>query len=176
MPNDVNCKYYDPINGWCEKLSDFGYPKHLEYCPKSPCDHAEPIEQVVNDNDIIKAFECCKGEDIPCADCPYIDFGQCQTYVASDALDLINRLKAEIEKLQHICAELSKENEEQDRAIINALHRMKEIRNETVKEFAERLKGNCISVDTGDRSYKIITTIWIDNLAKEMTEGEDDPN
>ena len=54
MPNDVNCKHYDPENGWCKKRSDWSDPMpYIEYCPKSPCEYAEPIEQPMNDNDII---------------------------------------------------------------------------------------------------------------------------
>lgn len=103
MPNDVNCKHYDPINGWCEKLSNFGYPKHFEYCPKSPCDHAELIEQVVNDNDIIKTWEHC------------VDVGDCATCerklscidLPQEVLNLINRQKAEIEKLEKVNNDLN---------------------------------------------------------------------
>jgi hypothetical protein len=112
MPNDVNCKHYDPINGWCEKLSNFGYPKHFEYCPKSPCEYAEPIEQVANDNDIIKALERCRigKRENDCKKCPlYGRVPACVGYLVQDALDLINRQKAEIERLSHIRAELSKE-------------------------------------------------------------------
>lgn len=103
MPNDVNCKHYDPINGWCEKLSNFGYPKHFEYCPKSPCEYAEPIEQPMSDNDIIKALGCCRnGSD--CDGCRYgylrTKSGLCVDTMHSDARALINRLKSEIETLK----------------------------------------------------------------------------
>lgn len=90
----------------------------------------------MNDNDIIKALEHCviKGD---CADCMYNE-ARCLD-LSQDALNLINRQKAEIERLNHIRAELSKENEEQDRAIINALHRMKVVRVEAIKEFAKKI-------------------------------------
>lgn len=88
----------------------------------------------MNDNDIIKMIEYCFDDDAPCEGCPLYDDRFCKTEILKSALDLINRQKAEIERLQHIRAELSKENEEQDRAIINALHRMKVVRTEAIKE------------------------------------------
>lgn len=49
-----------------------------------------------------------------------------------------NSYKAEVERLQ---AEI----EEQDQAIINALHRMGEIRAETIREVTERLKDKAMT-------------------------------
>ena len=114
----------------------------------------------MNDNDIIKAIEYCTDKDAPCEGCAKFDRILCKTDLLRSALDLINRQKAEIDALKFINNNYDVDNEA--------------IRSAAIKEFAERLKGNCISVDTGDRSYKIITTIWIDDLVKEMTEGEDD--
>lgn len=84
----------------------------------------------MSDNDIIKAVGCCEIKD--CHECPYKGYTNCRESVMHGALDLINRQKAENERLQA-------ENEEQDQAIINALHRMGQIRAEAIKEFAERL-------------------------------------
>lgn len=58
----------------------------------------------MTDNEIIKALECCtfKGG---CLDCPlYVpeQTGSCVKRVFINALDLINRQKAEIEKLQEV--------------------------------------------------------------------------
>ena len=52
------------------------------------------------DSEIIKALECCVKETHTCLECPYTEFGQCEFLVMKDALDLINRQKAEIERLQ----------------------------------------------------------------------------
>lgn len=82
---------------------------------------------------------------------------------------------------------LQAENEEQDQAIINALHRMGQIRAEAIKEFAERLKENISNMEyTADVKRKTVpietmfTQVnWvfheivpetIDKLVKEMTE------
>ena len=54
----------------------------------------------LTDNEIIKALECCCGTaHDSCRDCPYDDIG-CEDKLEKDALDLINRQKAEIERLQ----------------------------------------------------------------------------
>lgn len=57
----------------------------------------------MNDNDIIKALECCrvgKGS-YSCKKCPlFCRIPACQSHLAEAALDLINRQKAEIEGLK----------------------------------------------------------------------------
>ena len=213
MTNEEKCKYYDPINGWCEKLSNFGYPKHFEYCPKSPCDHAELIEQVANDNDIIKALECCVHQN--CAECQLDELAFCMDALNSYALDLINRQKAENERLQKrlegekhalfeqqaYTAELQKEvdatykllelkREEERREHELNMDALKEIKSllpnaiyraksEAVKEFAERLKCD-ITINNTEDGCLIYSVDYgclmedIDNLVKEMTEGEDE--
>ena len=57
----------------------------------------------MTDNEIIKALECCSTDDVKhCKGCPY-DEKETSTYCVNDlikdTLDLNNRLKAEIEKL-----------------------------------------------------------------------------
>ena len=69
-----------------------------------------------------------------------------------DTLDLINRQQKEIE--------------EQDQAIINALHRMSEVRAEAIKEYVERLKRRLVLVG-------YVTFKELDDVAEEMTEGND---
>lgn len=51
----------------------------------------------MTDNEIIKALECCSKGD--CDNCPN-NYGSCCYRLAKKSLDLINRQKAEIEKLQ----------------------------------------------------------------------------
>ena len=55
----------------------------------------------MTDNEIIKALECCKNKR--CVSCPYDDvadkFAECSAKLVNDAHGLINRQKAEIERL-----------------------------------------------------------------------------
>ena len=68
----------------------------------------------MNDNDIIKAMKhCTKSGD--CHVCPAIkeEWDEtCRMGLIKRAYTIINQKKAEIERLQHLRAEVSKENEE----------------------------------------------------------------
>lgn len=162
----------------------------------------------MNDNDIIKALKhCVNGGD--CADCMYNE-GHCLGLTAN-ALNLINRQKTEIERLQEyyklyferemVIEELNTQIEhlsgnlkfvrgtaERQLAEIERLtdynenlltantalsNEILDIRAEAVKEFAESVKKNrrAILYAIYDRTeYSNI----VDNLVKEMTEGEDE--
>ena len=84
----------------------------------------------MTDNEIIKALECCKCDD--CDNCPN-DFGNCYANLAGYALDLINRQKAEIERLVGVI-------DKTDAAYFQKVDEVKRAKAEAVKEFAERLK------------------------------------
>ena len=58
----------------------------------------------MTDSEIIKALECCTTNGATCKDCPAfvkVDRSNCKKYFRG-ALDLINRQKAEIERLQEL--------------------------------------------------------------------------
>ena len=57
----------------------------------------------MTDNEIIKAMQCVIGNDASCSECRYqkvLPFPSCRKMCAKNALDLINRQKTEIERLQ----------------------------------------------------------------------------
>ena len=90
----------------------------------------------MNDNDVIKALECCGSNCCSLHEgCPLWDFGddsgiaQCTSELVRNALDLINRLQAEIEVLQNDVSFLDKHNDE----LIED--------NDKLKAEIERLKG-----------------------------------
>ena len=124
----------------------------------------------MTDNEIIKALECCvKTEFISdCAKCEMFAI-DCKDILIENALDLINRQKAETESLKHRKTELQIRNQELQHA-----------KPEAIKEFAERLKEIIIkAIDTyytsnGGGYYLAEDTIEdIDNLVKEMMEVEE---
>ena len=82
----------------------------------------------ITDNDIIKALECCSKNHF-CGECP--NYHRCcdgdATIMIRSALDLINRQKAEIERL----------NKEVDRLYQCVLYHNGQIV-DTVNEFADR--------------------------------------
>ena len=54
---------------------------------------------------------------------------------------------------------------------------MNQIKSEAIKDFAERLKKTAIGIEFGDDKkikMAIVSTLAIDNLVKEMTEGRDE--
>ena len=122
----------------------------------------------MTDNDIIKALEWCVNEPrgYKCSQCEYVT--GCKPQLMRNALDLINRQKAEIERLEHLRAGVSKEVERlhnillsftnevsmwsnrkgydtTELSLIPILNKAKnikaEVRAETITEFAERLKA-----------------------------------
>ena len=122
---------------------------------------------------LCKTFRCCIDED--CDSCPLYDFEieHCEKQIKLQALAFIIRQQAEIENLK-----ADKE------AIINGqltLQKMYlESRAKAVREFAERLKSR-IRKDIDEqgmfplpytkKAYDTVM-IFINNLAKEMTEKE----
>lgn len=102
----------------------------------------------MNDSEIIKALECCTVHKY-CDNCPFLRKKECR-YLLDFALDLINRQKAEIERLNG-CVK----SEEEVRAIMKSQMKpmvneiineqfdvaVKLARAEAIKEFAERLKA-----------------------------------
>lgn len=127
----------------------------------------------MTDNEIIKAmekFKCvnCNGD---CAKESYEDL-ECPLNLVNSSLDLINRQKAEIERL--------KEFIEKDQGLILKLTGVpveeynQKIKSEAIKEFAKRLKEKAELLDTMD--YFNPSAVWaikisvVNNLVKEMTE------
>lgn len=115
----------------------------------------------MNDNDIIKALECCRvgKREHDCKKCPlYCRVPACMGHLTADALDLITRQKAEIEALKLInstyCAET------------------KTIRDIAFREFAENVKKNRRAILNAIYDRTEYSNI-VDNLVKEMTEEKE---
>lgn len=134
----------------------------------------------MNDNDIIKALGCCRvgKREHDCKKCPlYCRVPACMGHLTADALDLINRQKAEIEKYELVNTEkfnnwmrLEKRTKERYAELYEEAKSV--VRAEAIKEFAERLKKNkYLSSDWshGEHPY-VVEETDIDNLVKEMTE------
>lgn len=110
----------------------------------------------MNDNDIIKALEYClvSGD---CAACMYNE-SHCIA-LTQDALDLINRLEAENEKLKEAYL------------VYEETSGLKQAKTEAIKKFAEKFEealGDVFMVN-----HPCVSAI-IDNLVEEMTEGQHD--
>lgn len=147
-------------------------------------------EQMMTDNDIIKALECCgvKGSCTGCYFNTHKAEDICARIVIQKALDLINRQKAEIERLQKAkyiystvdyCAEdLDKALKEIEvyknnlEAMAKTMHNSaKFTRAEAITEFAERLTIHFGTYTDKDYLRVLDMVRLIDQIAKEMKEG-----
>lgn len=115
----------------------------------------------MTDENIKKALECC-GKNVlyeNCVDCPYEkDFGKdhiCTIKVAKDALDLINRQQAEIDRLKKGWKADVIETEN--------------IKAEAIKEYKEKLREHAY-LDSGITGFQemVVDLSDIENIADEM--------
>ncbi len=115
--------------------------------------------------EIMKALECCRTNIM--ADCKRCNLRledgttrpYCTTILIGNALDLINRKNAEIERV-------TKERDNITKTYMEVVDAWKITRAETIKEFAERLlKDYAMMIYDGDR---VVHDTDIYNLAKEM--------
>lgn len=132
------------------------------------------------DEEVVKALEFCLQGDSCFGCCPYDDGDDdctyCTSKLARDALDLINRQKAEIERLQDdrdgkiksLAAAFNiAEAEERVEAYIRSQ------KSEVIKEFAERLKKQATSICSGHgMSSDVVYVEYINKIAEEMMEEE----
>ncbi len=120
----------------------------------------ENKSSALTDAEIIKALECDTHSD--CEECPYWhEFCEPNNVTAKEILDLINRRQAEIEDLKKI-----KENSLE--IISMGEKQILEIREKSLKEFAERLKSRAHEISCN--VLLVVTKDDIDNLVKEMAE------
>ena len=123
----------------------------------------------MTDNEIIKAMQCVMGNDVSCSECEYqkvLPFPSCRNMCAKNALDLINRQKEEIEKLQVSGKEAVSCFTRMESLYKIKCKELEVAKSEAIKAFARRLKCG-VPQETG-----VIRCADIDNLVKEMTEEE----
>ncbi len=126
-------------------------------------------DKKLTDEEIIEALECC-GVSHSCYSCPLygdlVDRKDCLSTLQTRALDLINRQKAENERLK---GSVITNNIMKSQRI-----KKKEAKVEAYKEFAERLKKD-LFYKCGDINYSETCDLrnLIDNLLKEMV-GEEE--
>lgn len=128
----------------------------------------------MTDNEIIKAMQCVIGNGVSCSECEYqkaLPFPSCRRMCAKNALDLINRQAAEIERLRNRNKFLEIEYKNQGNLF---WARVQTSNLEAIKGFAERLKKIIYThMDRVDVDGVVLLTRVdnsIDNLVKEMTE------
>lgn len=122
----------------------------------------------MTDNEIIKALECCVNQPCCTQHCPYWRNSKagCEYITPQNLLNLINSQQAKIKGLNKKVEELSEVLSDHIKI------RVKEIKSEAIKEFAERLKGK-LFYECGDINFSETCEIRriVDNLVKEMVGG-----
>lgn len=129
----------------------------------------------ITNADIEKALECCVNDIAHCFKCPYNDNAECSSILIRNCFDYINRLKAEIERLQAVAdAELDTIHdigEDYERVLEEEPILIQKVKVEAVKEFYE--KFNSLFADFADYDtlhiYEIKDRL---DLVKEMTKKE----
>ena len=138
----------------------------------------------MTDNEIIKALECCVDwcGNVSCWDCPLKNTGCIHFDKLKETLDLINRQKAENERLKSLMPEKRCDNCIHEEKSLQASpccecfnyrnfapkNFLKLIKAEAIKEFAERLKEKS-KQGKGylGNVYHSVDVAEIDNLLKE---------
>ena len=128
----------------------------------------------MTDEQIIKAVGICRTQD-SCRGCPYheLDIAGCVFELMKDVFDLINRQKAEIEKLKRgVTFTFTIEDFESIKeTIISNIDN--KIKSEAIKEFAERLKRYSFVDNLSLNGKETVYVADIDNIIKEMTEVQE---
>ena len=139
----------------------------------------------MTDNEIIKALECC-GNGL-CANCPRLNTPEhilhCKELLMCEAIDLINRKKAEIKRLNGVIKNFKATKERQKAEIESEislrqqwqekcnelLEERQHIKAEAIKQFAEKVKEHMCSYDLDNYHYfRAIEEDAFDDLVKEM--------
>lgn len=124
------------------------------------------------DEQIKAAMSLCTDAKQPCKDCLLCDVGDsidvCRHKLLCDALDLINRKEAEIERLEKRNEMLSNTR---DSVLITHARELRRAKSEAIKEFADRLKEKASPYPY--YQYGLIDAVSvedIDNLVKMVGE------
>lgn len=124
----------------------------------------------MTDNEIVEVLKLCTTQDgsIPCYDCPRWndDEEECEGIDYTATLDLINRQKADVEKLKNENEILSRNADNAFQEGLNERRELfePEIKAEAYKEFAEKLT----IIGKRDGAYDLVSVFEIAELLKEM--------
>ena len=128
----------------------------------------------MTDNEIVEVLKLCTTQDgsIPCYDCPRWndDEQECEGIDYTATLDLINRQKAENEKLKSENEILSRNADNAFQEGLNECRELfePEIKAEAYKEFAKRVEECCASNNDLSADAWLSITTDINCVLKEM--------
>lgn len=112
----------------------------------------------MNENEIIKALECCTQDGSACRECCFDKESECIEALARNALNLINRQKADL-----------KQKDTEIDILIRKNARLKDEVSELRAEV-ERLKNECFCLANERDAYKDILDTSVSEARKEFAE------
>ncbi|MBQ2388732.1 MAG: hypothetical protein II305_01635 [Clostridia bacterium] len=124
----------------------------------------------LSDDEIKKALECCSTASCISNKCHYEklhDIPTCTTKLTKDALDLINRQNAEIERLESLSQRLGNDVDLKLKYIYELEEKLKTAKAEAYKECIEKVKSE-INKHSYGVLHKTVINFKLDNLLKEM--------
>lgn len=128
----------------------------------------------MTDEEIEKALHCLKGKESPCKDCSYqIREYNCRTFVISDTLDYINRLKEQLYQAEQKLAEC--ENGYQGTLFLERCkHKdeLEQMRQNTAKEIMQDFKDILASMDCSMKSWASAIT-KVNSIGKKFGVSDD---
>ena len=124
----------------------------------------------MTDKEIIKALECCTTGK-KCRECIMKDDGSCMSHIRKNALDLINRQQAEIERLTEEIRILQYCNKVNISSSAELHDRLRTAKTEAIKEFWKKVRKHAriFSMFLSQAEENEFIS-YGDNLVKEMTE------
>jgi predicted nuclease with TOPRIM domain len=150
----------------------------------------------MKDNEIIKALECCidfvSGGESMCNDCPLHDYDNCSSEQRKQALDLINRLKADANnyrtRVGNQREELARLNEQvnEQKVEIENLERTvshledysngiaDKVKSEAIKEITDGLVTMFLNINESLNCEDIVENIK--RFSSRLTEGRENDN
>lgn len=100
----------------------------------------------MTDNEIIKALGQCETQKY-CSDCPYLERIGCKKHLYQDALDLINRQKAEIARLEEKRLEDDKLLNVRVAEAVNTVSNANQKYVNALEKEINRLRKDCKDID-----------------------------
>jgi hypothetical protein len=122
----------------------------------------------LTDNEIVKALECCwHSKDCVGNECPLFEpVNDCAQLMAMEALDLINRQQAEVERLQKEVDRLSQIVLYNDGIVSDLEKDLFNAKAEAIKELMFNLDEEISTYSSNGKGLNVYA--WLKNYVKEM--------
>ena len=124
----------------------------------------------MNINDIKKGLECCSNPSIrSCVDCPYNNNIALECEMHQDALNLINELESEKERLKKDCADIANDYQEMGAFYYEESQKNQQLKDQITELENENERLKTVVDIANERTYrKKFTDEWRKEYQKEL--------